>query len=60
VSVGNFAYNLFAIGGGADYKLRRSINLRGDFEYQRWLKGPTLANGLTPYLASVGVAYHFH
>jgi hypothetical protein len=60
-SSGNIAYNLGAIGGGADYKLRRSINLRGDFEYQEW-KGakPFLPNGLTPYLASVGVAYHFH
>ena len=58
-SSGNLAYNLFAVGGGVDYHLRRHINVRGDFEYQDWLSGPALANGLTPWLASVGAAYHF-
>lgn len=59
-SAANLAYNLVAIGGGVDYNLRRSINLRGDFEYQDWFSGPLLKHGLTPYLANVGVAYHFH
>ena len=59
-SAGNLAYNLGAIGGGVDYKLRRSINIRGDFEYQEWRHGPLLPNGLTPWLSTVGVAYHFH
>jgi len=59
-SAGNLAYNIGAIGGGVDYKLRRSINLRGDYEYQIWKGGPGIQNGLTPWLASVGVAYHFH
>ena len=59
-SAGNLAYNLFALGGGADYKLRRSINIRGDYEYQFWHNGAGLAHGLTPQLVSVGVAYHFH
>ena len=59
-SAGNLAYNLFAVGGGVDYKLRRSINIRGDYEYQIWQSGPGLVHGLTPWLASVGVAYHFH
>jgi hypothetical protein len=59
-SAGSLAYNLGAIGGGVDYKLRRSINIRGDYEYQIWKSGPELVNGLTPWLASVGAAYHFH
>ena len=58
-SAGNLAYNLLAIGGGVDYHLRRHINLRGDYEYQVWKSGPGLTNGLTPWLASVGAAYHF-
>ena len=59
-SAGNLAYNLEAIGGGVDYKLRRSIKIRGDYEYQVWNSGVGLPNGLTPWLASVGAAYHFH
>ena len=59
-SSGNLAYNLGAIGGGVDYKLRRSINIRGDYEYQVWKSGPGIVNGLTPWLASIGAAYHFH
>lgn len=59
-SAGNLAYNLGAIGGGVDYNLRRSINIRGDYEYQHWKSGPGITQGLTPWLASVGVAYHFH
>ncbi len=58
-SAGNLAYNLFAIGGGVDYRLRRHINIRGEYEYQNWLSGPGISNGLTPWLASVGGAYHF-
>ena len=58
-SAGNLAYNLLGIGGGVDYHLRRHINLRGDYEYQAWKSGPGLTNGLTPWLASVGGAYHF-
>ncbi len=56
----NLAYNMFAIGGGVDYKLKRYLNLRGDYEYQFWKSGPGIVNGLTPQLVSVGVAYHFH
>lgn len=59
ISAGNLAYNLFAIGGGVDYKLKRYLNIRGDYEYQIWQSGPGLINGLTPQLASIGVAYHF-
>ena len=53
----NLAYNLFALGGGADYAVFPWLNVRGDFEYQRWLSFPP--SGLTPTLITIGVAYHF-
>lgn len=53
----NLAYNLFAIGGGADYKLRPYLYIRGDFEYQHWMS--FVGSSLTPSLLSIGVAYHF-
>ena len=58
VTVANLAYNMIAIGGGTDYSLTRSINLRGDFEYQKWFSFPP--NGLSPTVFSFGGAYHFH
>jgi opacity protein-like surface antigen len=54
----NLAYNLIAAGTGVDYHLNRSINLRVNYEYQRWLSFPT--NGLTPEVFEFGLAYHFH
>jgi len=54
--VANLAYNLFAVGVGVDYALLNRVNLRGDYEYQRWLSFPT--NGLTPMVFTIGVAYH--
>ena len=56
----NLAYNLFSVGGGLDYNLIPSVNLRADYEYQNWLSFPSSGKGLTPQLISVGVAYHFH
>jgi opacity protein-like surface antigen len=56
-SSANLAYNLFAIGGGVDIVVRRHINARVDYDYQRWLSFPS--HGLTPQLISVGAAYHF-
>jgi hypothetical protein len=55
----NLAYNMVVIGGGVDYKLKPYLNIRGDFEYQDWFSNLGLNNGLTPYLGTVGVAYHF-
>ena len=55
--VANLAYNIWAVGVGADYKLRPSINLRVDYESQRWIGFPP--NGLTPEVFGIGVAYHF-
>lgn len=56
--VANLAYNIWAAGVGADYKLRPSINLRVDYESQYWISFPP--HGLTPQVFGIGVAYHFH
>lgn len=56
--VANLAFNLYSLGGGLDYRLTSSINLRADYEHQSWLSVP-LQNP-QPNLFSVGVAYHFH
>jgi Outer membrane protein beta-barrel domain len=59
VQVANLAFNTQSIGGGVDFKLVRSINLRlVDYEYQHWDAFPP--NGLNPNVLSFGVAYHFH
>ena len=55
--VANLAYNLFAAGGGVDVSIKPYLNVRADYEYQRWLSFPP--NGLTPQLFTVGVAYRF-
>jgi hypothetical protein len=54
----NLAYNLAAAGVGADYRLLRFMNVRGEYEFQRWFGFPP--NGLTPGILSIGVAYQFH
>ena len=54
----NLAYNLAACGVGVDYRLRRSINLRADYEYQNWIG--FRPHGLTPSALEFGGAYHFH
>jgi opacity protein-like surface antigen len=50
-------YFLFALGTGVDYSVNDKINIRADFEYQRWTNFPP--HGLTPPLFNVGVAYRF-
>ncbi|MEO6802396.1 MAG: outer membrane beta-barrel protein [Granulicella sp.] len=55
----NLAYNLYAFGGGTDYRVLPFLNVRVDYEAQKWLSGPLLQNGLSPSLLSVGAAYHF-
>jgi hypothetical protein len=57
----NLAYNLFALGGGADYRLKPYLNLRADYEWQKWGSDPygLFPNGITPQLLSIGAAYHF-
>jgi opacity protein-like surface antigen len=52
------AYNLGAIGGGVDYRVVPGMNVRADYEYQRWLGFPP--NGITPWVVGIGVAFRFH
>ena len=60
VYIDNFAYNLVSFGGGVDYRLTSRINVRGDFEYQHWFASDReLPSGLSPYLFTIGAAYHF-
>jgi opacity protein-like surface antigen len=57
-NVANIAYNIYALGGGADYRVTRSLNVRADYEYQTWAGFPLAA--LHPSVITLGVAYHFH
>jgi hypothetical protein len=54
----NIAYNMYTFGGGVDLAVRRSINLRVDYEYQNWAGFPL--GTLHPGLFTLGAAYHFH
>lgn len=58
IPAANLAYNLVAIGAGLDYRLLRSFNIRGEYEYQRWFG--LSPNGLSPSVFSIGLAYRFH
>jgi hypothetical protein len=53
----NLAYNMLVGGIGLDVHATQRINVRGDFEYQKWSSFPP--NGLSPTLITIGVAYHF-
>jgi Outer membrane protein beta-barrel domain len=53
----NLPYPVFAAGAGADLKLGKYLQLRGDYEFQKWTSFPN--GGLTPQLVSFGIAYHF-
>jgi opacity protein-like surface antigen len=57
-SVANIAYNIYTVGGGADFRVTRSINVRADYEYQTWPGFPLAA--LHPNIVTLGVAFHFH
>lgn len=59
-SEANIAYNLFGGGGGLDFRLKPYLNLRADYEYQKWGGDQfLLPNGISPQLFSIGAAYHF-
>jgi opacity protein-like surface antigen len=58
-SVGNLAYNMYVLGGGVDYSVSRTINVRAEVEFQSWFKRVGLEDGLTPTLFTIGAAYHF-
>lgn len=55
--IANLAYNLYSVGGGLDYRLTRSLNVRADFEHQHWFGFPL--QPLQPNVFTIGVAYHF-
>jgi hypothetical protein len=56
----NLAYNLLAPGVGVDFRLLPFLNLRADYEYQKWFGDQyLLPNGISPQLFSIGAAYHF-
>jgi hypothetical protein len=57
-SIANIAYNIYTVGGGADFRVTRSFNIRGDYEYQTWPGFPISA--LHPSVVTIGVAIHFH
>jgi len=57
-NVANVAYNMYTFGGGIDIPVRRSINVRGDYEYQNWIGFPL--GTLHPSVVTIGVAFHFH
>jgi len=57
-SVAILGYTFWSGGAGADYRLNRSINLRVDYEWQRWGSFPPY--GRSPQIFSLGAAYHFH
>ena len=54
----NLAYNIAAVGVGVDYRLTRSVNLRVEYEFQKWFGFPP--NDLTPQVLAIGAAYRFH
>jgi hypothetical protein len=53
----NFAYNLVAGGIGTDYKLKRWLYVRADWEYQDWFGFQN--SSLSPSILTFGAAYHF-
>jgi opacity protein-like surface antigen len=53
----NLGYTLVAGGIGADYNLIPSINLRAEYQIQKWFSFP---EDLTPQMFTIGAAYHFH
>ena len=57
-SVANIAYNVFTVGGGVDWRVLRSWNVRADYEYQTWPGFPL--DTLHPQIVTIGIAYHFH
>ena len=55
--IANLAYNIGAVGGGIDLNVLKHVNVRGEYEYQRWFGFPI--SDIHPELGTIGVAYHF-
>jgi Outer membrane protein beta-barrel domain len=53
----NLAYNLAAGGIGVDYKVKRYLYVRADWEYQNGFGFQN--SSLSPSILTVGAAYHF-
>jgi hypothetical protein len=53
----NLAYNLIAIGGGADFRVKPYLYVRADWEYQEWFN--FAQSSLTPSILTIGAAYRF-
>src|SRR5260370_24366929 len=53
----NLAYNLAAAGIGVDYKVKRYLYVRADWEYQNWFGFQN--SSLSPSILTVAAAYHF-
>jgi opacity protein-like surface antigen len=51
---------IYAPAGGLDYRLTRSIWLRGDYEYQFWPNLLQANHYLSPNGFSIGASYDFH
>jgi len=57
-NIANVAYNIYTVGGGADFRVLPSMNIRADYEYQTWPGFPLKT--LHPSVITIGVAFHFH
>jgi opacity protein-like surface antigen len=55
--IANLAYNMAVAGGGVDVNVQKHVNLRADYEYQRWFGFPP--HDLMPQIVTIGAAYHF-
>ncbi len=53
----NLAYNLIAVGGGADFKVKPYLYVRADWEYQEWFN--FAQSSLSPSILTIGAAYRF-
>ncbi len=53
----NLAFNLAALGGGVDYKVKPWLYARADWEYQKWFSFQN--SSLSPNILTVGAAYRF-
>jgi hypothetical protein len=53
----NLAYNMYAGGIGTDIKIGEFLRVRCEYEYQKWSSFQN--GGVSPQLATLGVAYHF-
>lgn len=63
-AIANLAYNLIGFGGGVDINVQKHINVRVEYEMQRWFSfEPNVASdrksSLMPQLVTIGAAYHF-